>query len=165
MFVRKESMMMASIYRCQMVNTFDLLNGKSQTCLTTEGLLSGLSGRNLSWILAVVSQWLRTNARTAVWSNMLVWLEKQWKVIRAIESRLETPPCAVNNKARQWGNRRLQLSGELEDTGYGRLAWKTWWGVMLNSTTYLTTRVKRGLWRSGERSSLHAGDPRTQKFS
>lgn len=72
---------------------------------TTEGLLSGLSGRNLSWILAVVSQWLRTNARTAVWSNMLVWLEKQWKVIRAIESRLETPPCAVNNKARQWGNK------------------------------------------------------------
>lgn len=132
---------------------------------TTEGLLSGLSGRNLSWILAVVSQWLRTNARTAVWSNTLVWLEKQWKVIRAIESRLETPPCAVNNKARQWGNRRLQLSGELEDTGYGRLAWKTWWGVMLNSTRYLTTRVKRGLWRSGERSSLHAGDPRTQKFS
>lgn len=72
MFVRKESMMMASIYKCQMVNTFDLLNRKGQTCLASEGLLSGLSGWNLSWILAVVFQWLRTNARTAVWSNMLV---------------------------------------------------------------------------------------------
>lgn len=74
-----------------------------------------------TWFEATGKQ---SNARTAVWSNMLVWLEKQWKVIRAIESRLKTSPCAVNNKARQWGNRRLQLSGELEDTGYGRLASK-----------------------------------------
>lgn len=80
---------------------------------------------NLDLKIAVVSQWLRTNARTAVWSNMLLWLKKQWKAIRAIESRLKTSPRAVNNKARQWGNRRLRLSGELEDTGYEWLASKT----------------------------------------
>lgn len=55
---------------------------------------------------------------------MLVRLQKQWKVIRAIDSRLKISPCAVNNKARQWGNRRIRLSGELKDTGYGPLASK-----------------------------------------
>lgn len=78
----------------------------------------------ITWILGLLLffQWLQTNARTAVWSNMLVWLELQWKVTRAIEYRLRTSPCSVNNKAGQWGNRRLQLSGELKDTGYGQLA-------------------------------------------
>ena len=131
-----------------------------QACLSA----CWVSNRNhspITWRLAVVLQWLRTNAGTAVWSHMLLWLEEPWKVIGAIESRLRTSPTRRQQQSTAvrkqkapvvWGTRRCR--------GYGRLASKdARLGATLNSTRDLSTGVRQGSrWHRG-RSSLHAGDP------
>lgn len=109
------------------------------------------------WI-AVVFLWLQPNAKTAVWSNILVWLEKQRKVLRVIKSRLRllntvsaTYSSEETESSSCLGNKKIQGTADwLQQTGLG---------VMLNSTRYLTTRVKKRLCRPRERSSLHAEDP------
>lgn len=87
---------------------FELLERKHQSCLTAEWLSEEPT---LGAWIAVVFQWLQPSTRTAVWSNILVSLQKQWKVFRVIKSRLKTSHCAVNDMQQQ-GNRTPQLSGE-----------------------------------------------------
>lgn len=86
--------------------------------------------------------------RETVKSHKSYWVQTQ-----ALSMRCQQQSTAVRKQKAPvvWGIRRYGLRA----TGFK----KTRLGVMLNSTRYLTTGVKWGLYRPRERSSLHAGDP------